>query len=108
MVMLLVRASWPPVKVMVPCKLGAKSMTAPEVLSAARTAARNEPGTLSLRVVTRKVLGKVRFSSNSKQGRKPALRRRFLGACLDCPATARSPRTNEKRDMVQLLRSRKN
>src|SRR5262249_57271100 len=113
MVMLLVRFSWPPVKVMVPCRLGAKAMTAPEVLSAAATAARSEPGTLSVRVVTRKVLGKVRFSSSSRQGRKPAGRRptpgrRFLGACLDCPATARSQPTNGKRDMVELLRGRKN
>src|SRR5262245_30211673 len=100
MVMLLVRRNWPPVRVRVPCRLGAKAMTAPEVLSAAATAARNEPGTPSLSVVTRKVLGKVRFSSGSRQGRKPAGRppipgRRLLGACL---------RRNEKGDMVQLLR----
>jgi len=88
-------------------------MTAPEVASAAATAARNEPVPLSLRFVTRKVLGKVRFSRASKLGRKPAgwrptPGRRFLDACLDCRANARSPRTIEKRGMVQLLRRRKN
>src|SRR5262245_51997367 len=94
MVMLLVRFSWPLVSLMVPCRKGAKWMTAPEVLSAATTAARKEPVPLSLRLVTR-VLGTVRLSSCSKQGRKPGdrrptARRRIVVLCL---------RTNEKRDM---------
>src|SRR5262245_42758865 len=94
MVMLLVRFSWPVVSLMVPCRKGAKWMTAPEVASAAATADRKEPGPLSLRLVT-SVLGTVRLSSGSKQGRKPGDRRPTAGRRIVVPCL----RTNEKRDM---------
>src|SRR5262245_3570867 len=111
MVMLLVRFSWPLRSVMVPCRPGAKSMTAPVVASAAWTAARNEPGPLSWRLDTTRggALSSVRSSSASRRGRKrgsrrPAAGRRFLGACRDCRVTACNQRRIDKRDMVQLLR----
>jgi hypothetical protein len=61
-------SSWPLVRAIVP--VTAKSITsAPGLALAAATAARSEPGPVSSRLVTVKVLGSLRSSRMSRHGR---------------------------------------
>jgi hypothetical protein len=67
-------------------------------------AARSEPAPVSSRLVTVKVLGTLRSSSNSRSGRKERGRRRSLAASCLCRAGVREERAmkasnKERNDM---------